>query len=62
MNPEAESVIERSIINKIVKLGDKVFYEFNIVNVFKILGYLSVNELGTINFWKRSLKFVTSAI
>jgi len=62
MTPENESLLEKSIMFKIVKNGEKSFEDFRIVDVFKILGYLSVNEVGTINFWKKSLKFVTNAI
>ena len=62
MTPENQSLLQKAIIHKIIKFGVKVFEEFNIVHVFKILGYMSANEFGTINFWKKTLKFVTSAI
>ena len=58
-----QSVLEKSLMNKIIHLtADKAFQEYNIVDVFKVLGYLSVNNLCTINFWKKTLKFVTSSI
>ena len=54
--------MEHSILNKIINHRVKIFEDYSIVDIFKILGYLSVNNLGTINFWKKSLKFVTKAL
>ena len=54
--------MEHSILNKIINHRVKIFEDYSIVDIFKILGYLSVNNLGTINFWKKSLKFVTTAL
>ena len=54
--------MEHSLMNKIINHGKKSFEDYNIVNVLKILGYFSVQDLGTINFWKKSLKFVTDAL
>lgn len=62
ITPQIQSIFEKSLMNKIIKNGEKAFEEFKIVDVFKVIGYLSVNDLGTINFWKKSLKFVTNTI
>jgi hypothetical protein len=54
--------MEHSLMNKIINHGKKSFEDYNIVDFFKILGYFSVHDLGTINFWKKSLKFVTDVL
>jgi hypothetical protein len=62
ITPSIESLMEHSLMNKIINHGKKSFEDYSIVDVFKIIGCLSVNNLGTINFWKKSLKLVTDAL
>lgn len=54
--------MEKSILSKIIKNGEKAFDDFKIVDVFKVLANFSQNDFGTINFWKKTLKFVITAI
>lgn len=41
---------KKSILSKFIKNGEKVFDDFKIIDLFKLIASFSRNDFGTINF------------